>query len=535
MKSKGGRATDRSRKGYTGLKSWLQERLAEEGPIGEEADKELLATAEPAMLTRWLPRLFREGSAADRTGVLRKLVPRLGTKAVPFLEEVVVAKGSRLSEKEIALEELKALGRTPDALTAENLAKARGLVEALTEVLPGLDPTGTVPGEWLIRFEALSPVFQGVVLRELLHLRPENVFRILECVLGRQGHLWEEILESLETDPHDEAGRLLQAGHGTAGKDLQKKIRRVHHKRSVRGLPVYPLNREEREAAVWRPPVPPKPVGLISMPDSGGGRLVWVMRPNVRKGMLLFGGWVDEQRGLVNFLVTDGSRKELEAYKASLLESREFTVVEIDAGFCASLLEAAYQQGTPADPEEAEAFKAVRALLKEVVPPEKPESPVYKAFVDALDEAVVEDPLVGSASLLNEDLLSTWALEVERVEAYLDKLEEITESRIILHPMQKRERVDAFYRDVAREVLSDAAFRTSWRRRFEDAAWVFYKKGFEGQARRLAYLSRYLKDPEKDGARISFFVELVRRGMERELHDKKAEEKRRPSLIVKPS
>ena len=113
MKSKGGRATDRSRKGYTGLKSWLQERLAEEGPIGEEADKELLATAEPAMLTRWLPRLFREGSAADRTGVLRKLVPRLGTKAVPFLEEVVVAKGSRLSEKEIALEELKALGRTP--------------------------------------------------------------------------------------------------------------------------------------------------------------------------------------------------------------------------------------------------------------------------------------------------------------------------------------------------------------------------------------------------------------------------------------
>jgi hypothetical protein len=95
--------------------------------------------------------------------------------------------------------------------------------------------------------------------------------------------------------------------------------------------------------------------------------------------------------------------------------------------------------------------------------------------------------------------------------------------------------MDAFYRETAGEILSDATYRTSWRRRLEDAAWVFYKKGLEGQARRLVHMARYLEDPEKDGSRISFFVELVRRGLEQRLQEKKTEEKQQPSLIVKPS
>jgi hypothetical protein len=95
--------------------------------------------------------------------------------------------------------------------------------------------------------------------------------------------------------------------------------------------------------------------------------------------------------------------------------------------------------------------------------------------------------------------------------------------------------MEALFREIAGEILSDPAYRTSWRRRLEDAGWVFHKKNLEGQARRLAQMSRYLEDPEKDASRISFFVELVRRGMEGRLQEKKTEEKQTPSLIVKPS
>lgn len=524
-----------SKKGYSWLKSRLHEQLAEEGRLPDEAAKTLLEATDPQALIRWIPRLFWESPEQDRKGILQGLVPLVGTEAVPFMEEILASPRSGFMEKRFALEQLETLGRQPDASWVEDLRKAEDFIASLPEFLSNAEEMGTIPEDVLRRFGGLSRLFQGVVLRELLRRPPGSVFRFLECVLAGQHDLWEEILVALEEAPHEEAGRLLQAGYGTADKALQKKIRRVHHKRNVRGLPVCPLERGETGDAVWRPPVPPKPEGLLSIPDPLGARMAWVIRPNVRKGMLVFGGWVDYQRGLVKFFVMDPSRKELENYKASLLENPEFTVVDCDAGFCASLLDEAYQKGPPVDSEEAEAFKAVRPMLKEVVPAEKPTAPVYTVFSDVLEETVSNDPLGESAKLLNENLLSAWAIEPQRIQPHVEKLEEISASRIIVHPMQKKERMDALFREIAGEILSDPAYRASWRGRLEDAGWVFHKKDLEGQARRLAQMSRYLEDPEKDASRVSFFVELVRRGMEGRLQEKKTEEKQTPSLIVKPS
>jgi len=545
MKSKGGRSgkkdvssqrrTERPRKGYRWLKSWMQEHLAEEGARGEDEGKELLNEIGADELVRWLPRLFWESSAGDRKGILRSLVPLAGSKGIPLLEDVVGSPRSRLLEKEIASEQLKGWGQARDVASEECLEKAVGFVDVLSEWVYRKETTDEVPEEVLHRFYDLLPPYQGVVLREVLDRFPEGVFPFLECVLVGQSDLWEEILEGLAEAPQEEAARLLQVGHQRAEKSLQKKIRRVHHKRSVRGLPVLPLEREETEGAIWRPPVPPKPTGLISMPEPSGTRMVWVFRPNVRKGMLVFGGWVDDERGLLKFFVMDPSRKEAEKYEASLLQNPEFTVVEGEAGFCAWLLEEAYRKGPPVDFEEAEAYKAIRPLLKEVVPTERPPAPVYTVFFDSPDEPVLEDPLGESASLLNEDLLRNWVIEAERIQPHVEQLEEIEGSRIIVHPLQKKERMEAFYHEVTGEILSDATCRTSWRRRLEDAAWVFYKKGLEGQARRLAHMGRYLEDPAKDGSRISFFIELVRRGLEQRLQEKRTEEKQQPSLIVKPS
>jgi hypothetical protein len=524
-----------SRRGYSWLKTWLHEQLAEGGQLRDEAKKALVEATDPQALIRWLPRLFWEGPGEDRGGVLRVLVPLVGTESIPLLEEILASPQSGLEEKRVALEQLETLGRPPDASSVEDLKKAEDFVASLPESLGDVEETGTLPEDLLSRFGGLSTLYRGVVLRELLRRPPEHAFRFIEGVLAGHLDLWEAILETLEEAPHEEAGRLLQAGYGAADKALRKKIRRVHHRRNVRGLPVCPLEREETGEAVWRPPVPPKPEGLLSIPDPLGARMAWVIRPNVRKGMLVFGGWVDDQRGLVKFFVMDPSRRELEEYKAHLLENPEFTVVECDAGFCASLLDEAYRKGAPVDSEEADAFKAVRPLLKEVVPAETPAAPVHAVFSDLSGETVSEDPLGESATLLNENLLSAWVLEPQRIQPHVERLEEISESRIIVHPMQKKERMDALFREIAGEILSEPAYRASWKGRLEDAAWVFYKKGLEGQARRLARMSRYLEDPEKDAARVSFFVELVRRGMEGRLQEKKTEEKQTPSLIVKPT
>jgi hypothetical protein len=230
-----------SMKGYSWLKSWLHEQLAEEGQLRDEAKKTLLEVTDLEALTRWIPRLFWESPEEDRKGILRGLAPMVGTEAVPFLEEILGSARSGFMEKRFALEQLETLGRHPDALWVEDLRKAEGFVASLFESLSDAEEKSTIPEDVLTRFGGLSTLFQGVVLRELLRRPPEGVFRFMECVLAGQNHLWEEILDALEEAPHEEAGRLLQAGYGTADKALQKKIRRVHHKRNVRGLPVCPL------------------------------------------------------------------------------------------------------------------------------------------------------------------------------------------------------------------------------------------------------------------------------------------------------
>jgi hypothetical protein len=540
--ARGGKRTERSRgsdqearRGYRWVKSWLQAHPDGEAPLGEDAEGELRKALDPEALARWLPRLFWESSETERPAVLRLLVPRAGKKAVPFLNEVVRSPWSRLTDKGLALEQLKAFGETPDPGSEENVERAFAFVERLPGWLREAEPAETIPQNASRAFQELSPPFQGVALRELMNRHPGETLRFLAYALGGRADLWDEVLDMLEEAPQEEAARLLERGYGVADKALQKKIRRVHHKRSVRGLPVFPLEREETEGAIWKPPVPPEPMGLLSMPEPAGSKMVWLIRPNVRKGMLVFCGWVDEERGLMKFFVMDPSRKELEKYKASLLADAELTVVESRPGFCAWLLEEAYQKGPPTDSEEAEAYKAVRPLVKEVAPAEKPRSPVHEVFFDRGVDPVVEDPLGESANLLKEGLMLDWTIEAERIRPHLEQMEDIGRSRIIVHPMQKKERLEAFYRETANRILSDPACRASWRRRLEDAAWVFYKKGLEGQARRLAYMSRYLEDPEKDAARISFFVELVRRGLEEGIQEKKTEERQRPSLIIKPS
>ena len=123
-----------SKKGYSWLKSWLHEQLAEEGQLRDEATKTLLEATDPQALIRWIPRLFWESPEEDRKGILRGLVPLVGTEAVPFLEEILASPRSGFMEKRFALEQLETLGRQPDASLGRRPAEGRGLRRLLARI-----------------------------------------------------------------------------------------------------------------------------------------------------------------------------------------------------------------------------------------------------------------------------------------------------------------------------------------------------------------------------------------------------------------
>ena len=384
-------------------------------------------------------------------------------------------------------------------------------------------------------FRVIAPSLQGTVVRDLLNRYPFEAIPFVKHLVERQEGLFEEVLEDLAENPHLEAARLLESEyHRTDNKALRKRIKKLNHKRHSRGWPVCEPEDISSSRAVWSPPVPPQPVGALSISESPGSRMAWVIRNNVPKGMLVFCGLIYDQGGLMRFLLMDVTQGEAEKYRASLFDSEETLVAETDAGYCAHLIEEAYRQAPPRSPEEGNAFKKYRPFLRELIPSGPPPHPICELSANTDDVDAGPPTQEETATLLEHRLLAFWQIEPSWLRPYLEQYEEMLGSRIIVHPLQKKERIDGFFRETARAILSDPVRRDLWLRRVEDAAWVLHQTGAQKEAKLLGRIGRYLKDQQHGDGDIPFFAEMVRKTLEGEFKEKKTEEREQPSLIVKP-
>jgi len=527
---------DAGRLAFGRLKGWMAEHDPSLDVADDPAIREFQAM-EPGLLSRWISRLFHEEHTGEPGKILQGALHLLGDEAAPFLQEVVRSEGCSLAERKKALDVLRGMGAGHDEIPGDALDAAWTFVteefSVGTQATDGPDPSYADLWE---RYQRIPKELSGSVACQLLANDPVHAFSFLMFCLEESGELPEEVLEGMVDVQGEEAARFLQAAFQKAGrKKLQKRIKKVNHKRRAKGLPSCDFEAEDTGRAIWSPPVPPKPIGLLSMTESAEARMVWVIRHNVPKGMLVFGGLVHDGQGLVKFFLLDVSPREAEKYRDSLVNGQEPTVVETDPAYCAFLLEDAYGRGAPRDAEEAELYKGYRMFLKELSSTEEVLHPIRQAFQHQADQEVTEDPLGESAALLKHKFLLSWRMDPLRLKPHLGKLEEISESKIIVHPLQKKERIESFYRDTTREMLSDEAFRDTWRRRLEDMAWVLFKTGEDTLAKRLFRVGLYLEDAEKDFSRVAFFTQLVQMTFEGWLKEKKSEEKAAPSLIVKPS
>ena len=524
-------------KGYARFRAALTERLADAPSLEDPSVREVLEGAGEESLAVWVPRLFWDAGSGERIKLLAEVRSLLGEGAGAFLVEVLASSRTSLEEKRRAL----AAARGIEGGEIENLAMA---VEQATRFVEEASPRDAAdPADGEARgadasrepFDALPASLRPTVLREILERQGERAVPFLLGLLADAPDRWESALGCVEEQPGEGAARLLTEGYRAArDKRLRKRMRTAHHRRRAKGLEVLPLEVEGTGKAVWSPPVAPRPEGMLSLSDVVGTTMVWVIRSNVPKGMLVFAGVVHDEQGLLNFYLLDVSHREMEKYRDTVLQSEHPVVVESDAGYCAFRLERAFRKQPPRDPEERKLYEAVRPLLREVVPGEEPPPPIHQVFGEEALRDAEGDPLGESAGLLEQPMLRDWRMDRGRLLPRMERIEEASQSRIIVHPLQQKERVEGLYRDATREILADPDHRAAWRRRLAEAAWVFHRKGLGSEAMRLASVGHFLVDPENDASRVGFFVALLRVSLEEMLQAKQAEENERPSLIVKP-
>ena len=338
----------------------------------------------PARRKAWLRRIWKEGNRGEKESALWVFSRLQPADAVPFFREVMASGETRLWEKKRVRDLLCEID--PEADVGEDTAHldaAWFCVENTTRA--GKDGDGAHGGEspeMMASFFALPRVLQGAVAVELLERDPDRAIPFLERALEEKEPLWEEVLVPLAETPHKGAAALIRNGYRrTDDKPLRKKMKKLNHKRRARGMPTFPLEGDEDRRVIWAPPTPVRPTGLLSITDSPDSRMVWVLRQNIRRGMLVFTGWLHDRQGMRNFLALELSRTEAEKYRESVLQNPDLPVVEADPGYCAYLLDEAYKRGAPVE-GAAEAYRNVRMLLKELLPPggEVPSHPIHGVF-----------------------------------------------------------------------------------------------------------------------------------------------------------
>jgi hypothetical protein len=351
----------------------------------------------------------------------------------------------------------------------------------------------------------------------------EQALETLRALRGKPGADDGAIARALGNLKIAGAADLLAEMEHSASGAARREIRRALFRLRQRGIE--PTRVPAAEPA--RPAAAPEPelTALLSPIDAEGGRAVWIMKPRLQGGLFRLTGITIEGQGLVQAVLDSVTRRELRAERASLEQRAQVKLVEADWRLADFILCEAWRHTPESRRREIGDFLGTRADLIPTPPPADFIHPVYAELLT--------EPIEPSTELLKEEEILTWRFRAEELKPYVDEINEIRQSPIVLNPIQQKERAEAVVERAATGLFGgERAERT--RRRLEDTAYYMARTGREKQARWAAAAAAAIRDGA-DLKRIAFFVNFARVVLETVLSAEQERARQEPHLIVTPA
>ena len=326
--------------------------------------------------------------------------------------------------------------------------------------------------------------------------------------------------------------QLLKALHGKAGdKKLKKEIRKALYRMKQKGVEGAEVDHDDSAAPVWTPPKTPEAEAFVSAVDPRGERLLVLIRPRPPAGYLVFEALASDDSGLLQFHAWESSIKGVREIKESQLKMEDGPdFVDIDAEYCASLIEEAFRLGTGSS-EPGRSYLQARPLVS---PPEgeKPEQPIYTVLDP---EGLPDDEAFGDrvGKIFEIEEIGSWAFISPSMEQYFEEAGEANESRIIVNEYQKVERLESICRRAASACFDDKA-RNRFTRRLEETAWFLWKKERTEDAKLALSAALSLKGGGDDSGPHEFAVALIRQTFSTILAAAREEKEEKSPFIITP-
>ncbi|HEY0839885.1 MAG TPA: hypothetical protein VGD74_06845 [Vulgatibacter sp.] len=279
-------------------------------------------------------------------------------------------------------------------------------------------------------------------------------------------------------------------------KDLQREAKRLAHALKQQGVSLaLPGKPAAQPKPVAEAPASAEPPVFLSSLDGQGERAVFWTRNLPGRGVELAQVVVSDDRGILDFLVADLSRKRFRELADDLPRRGEVTIREVRRDQAARAIDRARVAAREGG-ECPGTFPAWAAQVLGPVPGEAPPplSPVSEGMAPS-DPAESRALVAGSASLLDEPELARWRPEVHAMRKLALRLDEVGTSPLFLGgaagDVQRNEAAEATIDREAEEYFDERrrGLYAGW---LLDTAHLFEATGRIERSRQAAATARML-------------------------------------------
>ncbi|MBW1996690.1 MAG: hypothetical protein JRJ29_01860 [Deltaproteobacteria bacterium] len=314
-------------------------------------------------------------------------------------------------------------------------------------------------------------------------------------------------------------------------KSVQKSIRKALFKLKQRGISIPDLERPKiskpRLAKIFDHA---ESIAYIGPIDGAGNRPLFLAVPKFPRGYDVGIGVANDELGFKEFVAGTQSKKRMNELKDFFLE-RVLDPVETSVAHVAQIMEMAYasQKSTPDDEASQGYLRISPWILENVTIPERPLIYDYISPED-ISKSLLTSSQIGR--LLDHKLLETWVVDPEAIEPLMEEIQAAQESPILISDAQRASRIGEIKAEGVSKIYP-LARRKTLKRRLEEMAFVFFKKGEEQCARIALAAALSLDEDDTIFGANPFLMALVERSIE--FYLKAADKAKEPELVHDPS
>jgi len=303
--------------------------------------------------------------------------------------------------------------------------------------------------------------------------------RVVAWLLANEPLAGSELVEAWADAGGDAAALVARIDDAGLPKPARKALRRAHHRLRSRGEAI-PEPASRRVVATLPKVVDEIAISLVSGLDPRGTRMAYVVESDPSGGARLFAAAIDEARGVRELEVFSAGRSKIKAFVQDCTRREAYPAIEAPIEAVRALIARA-AAAQPADSPAPRAFAEWRAHIAE--PADGSPTPGELARVAlAADGARDAGDTTRALALLRDQSIGPWPPRDETLSEIVERLGEISEGAVVVSAAARQEQLDRVLDDAVERVF-DAGFAACTANRFEETAYLFWRRGAPEDAR----------------------------------------------------